>query len=455
MKRTMLAWRWITVAAVLAIGGAAVHAQADRLEVDSEPTLRTWAAPVYPAEALKAKLGGTVKLRFTVDAAGKVISARVLESPDARLSEAAEAAVNQWTFAPGVENHAYIPYSMEVGIAFDPAKKFPKKKNALLPPWDVTAAARVDAEAKTVPPGDYPPILSKRLIPGKVQFTGVVSPEGHVSLTRVTGASHVDFILPSVETLKKWEFKPARQGDLPASSVINGEVTFDTMEGQRGDVLKMNGLAGPDGNLPDDIPEPRAVVDPVWPYAQLLRGEEGRAVVAFRVNPNGSLGNIEVREASRPEFGAALVAALECCAFEPAVSGGQSVSVDLVKTQEFKVTAATDADPEVARLLAAIKANTLESAKGLDAPLTPIYQVAPTYPSALRDKGSPAGQATIQFIIDREGRARLPQVISATGDEFGWAAATAVSQWVFKAPHRGGKLVDVKVQIPIEFAAGG
>jgi outer membrane biosynthesis protein TonB len=41
--------------------------------------------------------------------------------------------------------------------------------------------------------------------------------------------------------------------------------------------------------------------------------------------------------------------------------------------------------------------------------------------------------------------------VSATNAEFGWSAATAVSQWVFKAPLRGGQPVDVKVRIPFDF----
>jgi TonB family protein len=59
----------------------------------------------------------------------------------------------------------------------------------------------------------------------------------------------------------------------------------------------------------------------------------------------------------------------------------------------------------------------------------------------------------IDFVIDRDGRARLPQIISATSEEFGWAAATAVAQWVFRPPLRGGQPVDIKVRIPFSFKA--
>ena len=53
---------------------------------------------------------------------------------------------------------------------------------------------------------------------------------------------------------------------------------------------------------------------------------------------------------------------------------------------------------------------------------------------------------------DRDGRVRLPRVKSATKKEFGWAAATAISQWVFERPMRKGAAVDVTVTIPVSFA---
>jgi TonB family protein len=61
------------------------------------------------------------------------------------------------------------------------------------------------------------------------------------------------------------------------------------------------------------------------------------------------------------------------------------------------------------------------------------------------------GVAVVEFVIDRDGRVRLPRIVSATRPSLGWSAATALSQWVFTTPMRGGKPTEVKVQIPIEF----
>lgn len=90
------------------------------------------------------------------------------------------------------------------------------------------------------------------------------------------------------------------------------------------------------------------------------------------------------------------------------------------------------------------------SAKGLDERLHFLWSVQPIYPRALLTE-KPGGQAKIEFIIDANGRVRLPRVVTASRDEFGWAAATAVSQWVFARPLRGGQPVEVRVSMPFDF----
>ena len=87
----------------------------------------------------------------------------------------------------------------------------------------------------------------------------------------------------------------------------------------------------------------------------------------------------------------------------------------------------------------------------MDTRLNPRFQVPPAYPEALRAE-KPEGQAMIEFLVDREGRGRLARVVSATREEFGWAAATAVNQWVFDPPRRGGLPVDIRVSIPFQFS---
>ena len=73
------------------------------------------------------------------------------------------------------------------------------------------------------------------------------------------------------------------------------------------------------------------------------------------------------------------------------------------------------------------------------------------FPEVLKAAGGAKGEAMIEFVIARDGRVRLPRIVSASAPEFGWAAATSVSQWLFNAPRREGKPVDVKVAMPMSF----
>ena len=89
-------------------------------------------------------------------------------------------------------------------------------------------------------------------------------------------------------------------------------------------------------------------------------------------------------------------------------------------------------------------------AQSLDRPLFPLFTRSPLYPAARLD-ALELGEADIEVTIDRAGRVRLPHIRAATQPEFGWAAATAVSQWLFETPLKEGKPVDVRVVIPIKF----
>jgi TonB family protein len=186
-----------------------------------------------------------------------------------------------------------------------------------------------------------------------------------------------------------------------------------------------------------------------------MAGESGFAMVDFVVRPDGATEGIVVTEASAPEFGAALRAAVETWEFRPAIAGGRGTAVSLRKRANLEAVprGQESAANPAQRTLALLRAGKIGAATKLDAKLTPVYRVAPLYPASLPVGSRRAGRAEIEFTIDREGRCRFPRIVSATQPEFGWSAATAVAQWVFQPPMREGKPVDVLVKIPFEFAA--
>lgn len=67
----------------------------------------------YPSILKRRGIGGTVRLKVVVHADGTVKDVQVLGGNPA-LADAAEKAVRQWRFAPGVES------TVTVAVAFDP-----------------------------------------------------------------------------------------------------------------------------------------------------------------------------------------------------------------------------------------------------------------------------------------------------------------------------------------------
>jgi TonB family protein len=419
--------------------------------------LRSWEAPAYPTEALRERVGGLVVVRIVVSETGAVTAARVLDSSDTRLADAALAAARKWVFSPALENGRPVAISMDAPVEFSPDDASKKRKPGFLPPADQIpqASPKVPAKPNDTYTADYPESLLDRKLSGLVRFKCTVNPDGHAVAVTVVGATHPDFVFPALRSLDRWTFTPGMQGDLPDTSEVEGNITFDANASGAAEVLEANHITGPDGKPPALQPEPRVVADPVWPYDLLVNGEAGSAVVTYTVSDEGEPQDVQVQSETKPEFGASLVAAVEEGFFVKATDGRQAAAVQLMQRAEFAPVPADangDGDP-VARLLAALRAKQVGDAKGLDERLTPIYRVPPTYPGALRKAGGPSGRAEIEFIIDRDGRARLPRIVSASNEAFGWSAATAVAQWVFKAPLRNGQHVDVRARIPFDFKA--
>jgi TonB family protein len=415
-----------------------------------EALLRGWVQPEYPAAARQAKLEGRVVVDFVVTVEGRVSEARVSQATNEVFNEAALAAVRSWTFTPALEDGKPAAMGMTVPVEFRLAQLRQKTKplgpSEALTPHE---SKRVPANVKTAPDPEYPDELQDRFFPGIVRMEITVATDGKVGNPRVLWASHAAFVETALRALEKTEFEPARQGLLPKPAKMEYPVDF-TNFGQgtkRADILAANHIE-PIGTPPEVLPEPFMLIEPVYPYEQLLTGKSGTATVEFTLDENGASSDVKVTVATAPEFGAALVAAVESWGFKPAASANAAVAVRLRASYAFEPPRAGT----VARLAEVQRPGGagVGGAAGLDRPLKPLWRGFPVYPSAVRAEGI-HGDAKVEFIIDRDGRTRLPHFVSASREEFGWAAATAISQWVFEKPMRKGEPVDVRVSIPVDF----
>lgn len=80
----------------------------------------------------------------------------------------------------------------------------------------------------------------------------------------------------------------------------------------------------------------------------------------------------------------------------------------------------------------------------------PVYQSAPRYPYLLSAVGR-EGEATIEFIINEEGRVIEARIVDATHTVFGEAALHAVQGWRFAPGMKDGRRVATRVKQLLEF----
>jgi TonB family protein len=88
----------------------------------------------------------------------------------------------------------------------------------------------------------------------------------------------------------------------------------------------------------------------------------------------------------------------------------------------------------------------------LDTPLKTVTSVAPEFPPALKERHV-RGRATVSFIVDAEGRVRVPAITDATDPEFGEAVLAAMRQWRFSRSYLGGLPIQVMTDRTFSFGS--
>ncbi len=197
---------------------------------------------------------------------------------------------------------------------------------------------------------------------------------------------------------------------------------------------------------------PKRKVSPVYPFELLVGGHSGWAEASFVIDYSGRPLFANPKGASNPAFGKAVVAMIEASQYVPGKRDKHSVLARTSERHQFQGEQSFDA--EARRVLASLRqgASQFTMATELDERPKAIRQDSPVYPRALKDDGL-TGQAEIEFVIDRDGRVLFPRIVSASHEDFGWAAATAVAQWQFQPPQKGGRQVDAIMRVPVLFDA--
>jgi TonB family protein len=190
----------------------------------------------------------------------------------------------------------------------------------------------------------------------------------------------------------------------------------------------------------------------VYPYDMIIQGKTGWAEASFVVDYAGRPLFTNASDASDPAFAKAAIAMIEANQFNPVKKDKRLTMAQ--SAQRFVFPGEAALDPEARRILAELRKSdpAICSQAELDQRPKALRQEAPVYPRAMKDDGL-TGQAEIEFVVTAEGKVMFPRIVSATQEDFGWAAAAAVAQWRFEPPTRNGHKVDARLTVPVLFDA--
>ena len=385
-----------------------------------------------------------VRMKLSLDATGAITRAE----PEGEVKETVLASIRDglkiWKFAPARVGGQAVAAEVTVSVICQR-------------PVPADVALRSPAKViKQVPP-EFPPALQGTGLKGEVLLDIEVDPEGNVKSPTIVSSTHPGFNESAVAALLQWKFQPATRDGKPVKDRIRVPMIITASDRGRGESETYKVESRTDqSKLPENLrfDTPAKIIGalvPVYPYSLRRDGVKGTAKGTMLIDPRGRVIAVKIKATDRPELGAALAAALDGFTFDPALKDGKPVAHLLNYEQRFEENAFLD---DGSRDLLDVERKHPERIVGagkLDAPLKPISQRAPVSPTAW-PKDVTQAEALVEFLVDNEGHVRLPRIVSATADSFGYAAAQAVVAWQFGPPLVGGKPAVVRVKVPFKFA---
>lgn len=197
-------------------------------------------------------------------------------------------------------------------------------------------------------------------------------------------------------------------------------------------------------------PENVKPVAPVYPYSFLQQNLAGKATVRVQFGPNQNIMNLAIIEATHGGFAQALAAALCYYTITPARYKNKDYVSTLTVSFDFDPDNAEQLPPETKRLLdieQQTPSQIIPSGK-LDAPLKLIDKA---FIPSRRAATLPQGDAIIEFLVDEQGRARLPRVVQTLTPEAAFIFMQEISMRTYEPPMQNGKPVIARVREMLEF----
>ena len=352
----------------------------------------------------------------------------------------------KWRFAPARKNGQPVNATLTIAFVLQ------------LPPSSGDIQPKVISQARPI----YPNVMKRSGMVGNVLLNFIVDVDGNAREPTVIRSNNPNFEAPAIDAIFKWKFRPGLRNGMPVNTRMQITITFilsdDNGPGHTKTAYKTpqpssEQTAKMPENLRYDVaPEPIGVIYPVYPYEMLRDGKKGEATVAVFVTSRGVVEQIAIVQETAPEFGLAALAACEYFEFTPGQFEGNPTDAVVSIRHAFESNSifVTDEDRAMLRLEKKSPQKIVGASK-LDAKPKRIVMRQPQFPLAAFAAGLTEGQAVVEFLVDTEGKVRLPRIVSSTHPSFGYRAVQTVANWRYEPPKSGGKPVVTRVRVPFIF----
>ncbi len=291
------------------------------------PKLIKKVEPVYPDEARKAGIEGTVTVEATTDNRGRVQKVKVLRSiPE--LDQAAVDAVKQWVYEPMIidgKPHGIVftitcRFSMKnerMGTAVEGGVTGTDKKPAVRAMGDIKPPKLI----KLIKPV-YPDEARKAEIEGVVIVEATTDVYGRVIDTRIL-RSIPALDQAAIDAVKQWVYEPMIIDDEPRGVIFTVTCTFKLDEPVR---------------AIGDIKPPKLIkkVDAIYPQEAKDAGIEGVVILEATTDIYGKVKEVKILR-SIPALDQAAIEAVKQWVYEPFIKDGKPVGVIFTVTVQFKL----------------------------------------------------------------------------------------------------------------------
>jgi protein TonB len=289
--------------------------------------------PVYPEEARKAGIEGTVTLEATTDSTGRVQQVKVLNSVP-ELDQAAVDAIKQWVYEPMVIDGK--PH----GITFTTTCRFSLKegKSAKSSEWGVTGTDQkppVPAVGSVKPPKlikkvepAYPDEARKAEVEGVVILQATSDIHGRVVDTKILRSIPL-LDQAAIDAVKQWVYEPMMIDGEPRGIIFTVTCTFKLDEEEQA-VEPVRAVG--------DIMPPKLIkkVEAVYPESAKAAGIEGVVILEVITDEYGRVMKTKILR-SIPELDQAAMDAVKQWVYEPMIIDGKPRGVIFTATVQFKI----------------------------------------------------------------------------------------------------------------------